>query len=108
MLVCFLGLASTLFFDAAVLFLDPISDDLRPGKLLCFTALVQLLQRLFVQPDTEYEILGILRYRTASACDQSVHRLSWSHNNYILIPQKVKRFLKKFTAAAQEGSGGYH
>ena len=36
-----------LFFDAAVLFLDPLTDDLRPGELFRFAALVQLFQRQF-------------------------------------------------------------
>ena len=50
-----------LFFDTAMLFLDPLPDDFGPGELFRFAALVQLFQRLLVQPDAEHEVLGILR-----------------------------------------------
>ena len=86
-----------LFFDTAMLFLDPLPDDFGPGELFRFTALVQLCQCLFVQTDAEYKVFGIFRKRTASAYGQSIHHLSWSYNNYILILQKSQEvFRKKF------------
>lgn len=61
-----------LFFDSAMLFLDPLPDNLRPRELLRFAAFVQLFQRFLVQTDPEHEVLGVVRYRTASACGHCV------------------------------------
>lgn len=95
-----------LFFDAAMLFLDPLPDDLRPGELLCFAAFVQLFQRFLVQPDPEHEVLGIVRYRTASACGHCVTTFLVATVIIYCCDIKVKCFLRKISAAVPEGSGG--
>ena len=85
-----------LFFDAAMLFLDPLSDDLRPRELFRFTAFVQLFQRFLVQTDAEHEVLGVVRYRTASVCSHCVTTFLVATTIIYCCDVKVKWFLKKF------------
>ena len=92
-----IGGAFPLFFDAAMLFLDPLPDDLRPGELFRFTAFVQLFQRFLVQTDAEHEVLGVVGQLRAFVDAQAVHLFSlWVQSNSNVATKKSQVFLKKF------------
>ena len=81
-----------------MLFLDPFSDNLRPGETFCFTALVQLFQRFLVQTDAEHEVLGTVGQLCAFVYAQTVHLFSlWAQTYCIVATEKSQEvFRKKF------------
>lgn len=99
--------AFPLFFDSAMLFLDPLPDNFRPGELLRFTALVQLFQRLLVQTDAKHKILGTVGQLCTLVYAQTVHLFSlWAQSYCSVATEKSQEVFRKISAAASEGSGG--
>ena len=79
-----------------MLFLDPLTDDLRPGELFRFAALIQLFQRLLVQPDPEHEVLGVVGQLRAFVDAQAIHLFSlWAQSNYSVATKKSQVFFEK-------------